>query len=93
VPVVAKLGNSISGRLAGAILTAVGLADWVVDSVDDYLAIAVKFASMPEHLRTLRCELPARLAASAAGNSATYTKAVEAAYRKMWTEYCRSTTQ
>ena len=28
------------------------------------------------------------IAASAAGNSVTYTRAVEAAYRKIWTDYC-----
>jgi predicted O-linked N-acetylglucosamine transferase (SPINDLY family) len=90
VPVVAKLGDSIPSRVAGAILTAVGMADWVSDDVDGYVAIAVKLAAMPDHLKALRYELPARILASAAGNSATYTKAVEAAYRTMWVDYCRA---
>jgi predicted O-linked N-acetylglucosamine transferase (SPINDLY family) len=90
VPVVAKLGNSIASRVAAAILSAVGMTDWVARTTDDYSAIAVKFASMPEHLTKLRHELPARISESSAGNSAKYTKAVEAAYRKMWTDYCRS---
>ncbi len=90
VPVVAMLGQTVTSRAAGAILSSVGMTDWVADNADDYLAIAVKFASAPEHLKTLRHELPARLSASAAGNSATYTKAVEAAYRAMWADYCRT---
>jgi predicted O-linked N-acetylglucosamine transferase (SPINDLY family) len=88
VPVVAKLGNTIPSRLAGAILTSVGMGDWVADSADGYLAVAVKFASVPDHLEALRQELPSRISASAAGNSATYTKTVEAAYRTMWADYC-----
>jgi predicted O-linked N-acetylglucosamine transferase (SPINDLY family) len=90
VPVVAKLGNSIPSRLAGAIVTSVGLGDWVSDSTDGYLAVAQKYASMPDHLKALRRGLPERLLASASGNSATYTKAVETAYRQMWMDYCRT---
>jgi hypothetical protein len=47
---------------------------------------------MPEYLQTLRHELRARIAASAAGNSATYTRAVEAAYRTMWETYINTKT-
>jgi predicted O-linked N-acetylglucosamine transferase (SPINDLY family) len=87
---VAMLGNGISSRAAGSILASAGLNDWVSENADEYLAIAVKFAAMPDHLRTLRHELPARILASALGDAATYTKAVEQAYRTMWTEYCRT---
>lgn len=90
VPVVAKLGNSIASRSAGAILTSVGMADWVADDADGYLAIAVKFAAAPDRLKTLRHELPGRIAASAAGDNAAYTRAVEKAYRTMWAQFCRS---
>ena len=90
VPVVALLGNSISSRAAGAILTSIGMADWVADSADQYLAIAVKFAALPDQLKALRDELPTNVAASAVGNGAIYTGAVEAAYRTMWANYCRN---
>jgi predicted O-linked N-acetylglucosamine transferase (SPINDLY family) len=90
VPVLAKLGNTMASRTGGAIVTAVGLSDWVADSIDDYLAIAAKFAAMPEYLRNLRRDLPAMVAESAAGNPAKYTMAVESAYRTMWTHYCQS---
>jgi predicted O-linked N-acetylglucosamine transferase (SPINDLY family) len=92
VPVVGLLGNSIASRLTGSILSAVGLCDWVAESLDHYLTVAVEFASMPEHLKALRLELPARIMASQAGNSAAYTRAVEAAYRKLWADYCQNAT-
>jgi predicted O-linked N-acetylglucosamine transferase (SPINDLY family) len=93
VPVIAKLGNGASSRAAGAILKAIGLDDWVADDDDGYVAIAQKYASMPSHLQTLRADLPARLARSAAGNVAVYTREVEAGYRQFWRDYCGTTQQ
>ena len=90
VPVVALLGRTIASRAAGAILFSVEMTDWVADSAEEYLAIAAKFAAAPGDLKALRHELPARLSASAAGNSALYIKAVEAAYRTMWADFCRT---
>ena len=89
VPVVAMLGNAITSRAAGAILASVELDDWVSDNADGYLAIATKFAAMPEHLKTIRYAIPARLLSSPAGNPELFTRALETAYRKMWVEYCR----
>jgi hypothetical protein len=36
----------------------------------------------------LRAELPARIAASPAGNVETYTARIEAGYRRFWRDYC-----
>jgi predicted O-linked N-acetylglucosamine transferase (SPINDLY family) len=92
VPVVAKLGHSAPSRLSGAILTSIGMAEWVAESADDYVALAVKFAARPELLKRLRQELPAQVAAAPSGNATLYTRAVEAAYRSMWENYCRAQT-
>jgi predicted O-linked N-acetylglucosamine transferase (SPINDLY family) len=88
VPVVAKLGNFASSRAAGAILKAVGLDDWVADDEEGYLAIAKKYAAMPQHLERLRAELQDKIASSPAGNVEVYTREVEKAYRQFWREYC-----
>ncbi len=88
VPVVAKLGNGASSRVAGAILKAVGLDDWVADEDDGYVAIAQKYASMPSHLEKLRADFPAKIANSPAGNLMVYTQKVEAGYRQFWRDYC-----
>ncbi|WP_025036231.1 tetratricopeptide repeat protein [Bradyrhizobium sp. DOA9] len=88
VPVVAKLGHGASSRAGGSIVAAVGLDDWVAEDDEGYAAIACKFAAQPAHLAKLRAELPARIAASAAGNVETYTRRVEEGYRKFWRDYC-----
>jgi predicted O-linked N-acetylglucosamine transferase (SPINDLY family) len=88
VPVVAKLGNALPKRAAGGILTSVGLSDWVAESTEGYIDIAVGWAGRINELAQLRQELPQRLAASAAGNPELYTDAVGKAYRTMWQTYC-----
>lgn len=90
VPVVAKLGNASSSRAGGSIVAAVGLNDWVAEDDDGYAAIACKYAAQPAHLATLRAELPARIAASSAGNVEIYADRVEAGYRQFWRDYCTS---
>jgi predicted O-linked N-acetylglucosamine transferase (SPINDLY family) len=88
VPVVAKLGTALPSRAAGGILSGVGMADWVADSAEAYIEIAVARASRVDELAILRRALPGRIAASKAGNPATYAGEVAKAYRRMWETYC-----
>jgi predicted O-linked N-acetylglucosamine transferase (SPINDLY family) len=90
VPVVALLGPSVSGRGAAAILSSLGLQDWVADSEDTYLALAKRKASDIPALAELRRGLRPLMAGSPAADSSQYTRAVEAAYREVWRSYCQS---
>jgi predicted O-linked N-acetylglucosamine transferase (SPINDLY family) len=92
VPVVARLGNTLSSRVAGAILSAIGMKDWVAENASDYLEIAVAQGSKVEDLSRLRRALPGRIAASTAGNPAAYADEVAKAFRGMWQNYCASAT-
>jgi predicted O-linked N-acetylglucosamine transferase (SPINDLY family) len=83
VPVVAKLGNGVTSRLAGAILSSVGMSDWVAADDDEYVAIALR--STPDRLRTIRRELPGMIERRC--SPAEYARAVEVAYRTMWRKY------
>ncbi|MBB4367697.1 putative O-linked N-acetylglucosamine transferase (SPINDLY family) [Bradyrhizobium sp. cir1] len=88
VPVVAKLGNGAPSRAGGSIMASVGLGDWVAEDDDGYIEIARKFASQPALLAKLRADLPAKIAASPAGNVEIYTRELEAGYRQFWRDYC-----
>jgi len=92
VPVITKLGVGPAARAGGAIVTAVGLDDWVAEDDDGYLAIALRNAVQPAELAALRARLPAQVANSAAGNCEVYTRHVEAGYRTFWRDYCAATT-
>jgi predicted O-linked N-acetylglucosamine transferase (SPINDLY family) len=84
VPVVTKLGSSRSSRIGGAILSAIGMSDWVAVNEDQYVDIALQ--STAGRLRTIRNKLPGLIAAQC--SPAAYTRAVEKAYRAMWEKYC-----
>jgi predicted O-linked N-acetylglucosamine transferase (SPINDLY family) len=84
VPVVAKLGSGVSSRMGGAILSTIGMADWVAADNDQYVEIALR--STPERLRAIRHELPDLIDRRC--SPAAYTRAVDAAYRTMWQKYC-----
>jgi len=88
VPVIAKLGKMQVARAAAAIVTGAGLPDWVADSDEAYLDLAVGRAARIDALAELRRALPARIAASAAGNPALYEQAVANTYRAIWRSYC-----
>ena len=93
VPVVAKLGRGASSRAGGSIVAAVGLGAWVAEDDEGYVEIARRFAGQPEYLAKLRAELPARIAASPAGNVETYTRRIEEGYRQFWRDYCAAAAQ
>jgi predicted O-linked N-acetylglucosamine transferase (SPINDLY family) len=67
---------------------AVGLADWVAEDDDGYVAIAEKFASRPDEVAALRARLPSILAQSEAGDTGRYVRRVEEEYRQFWREHC-----
>jgi predicted O-linked N-acetylglucosamine transferase (SPINDLY family) len=85
VPVVTKLGHGLAGRLGGAILSSIGLTDWVATEDIEYLEIARRPTRV--QLEVLRRDLPSLIDRRCGPRA--YTKAVEDAYRDMWRRYCR----
>jgi predicted O-linked N-acetylglucosamine transferase (SPINDLY family) len=84
VPVVAKLGTGVTSRVSGAIVSAVGLSDWVAADDDKYVEMALRWTR--ERLTTIRSELPRLI--ERGFSPAEYTGAVETAYRAMWQKFC-----
>lgn len=84
VPVVTKLGEGPASRASGAILSAIGLTDWVGTNETEYFEIARRPTG--GQLEALRRGLPALIDHRCGPRS--YTKAVEDAYREMWRRYC-----
>jgi predicted O-linked N-acetylglucosamine transferase (SPINDLY family) len=54
VPTVSLMGEGMSERLSGAILNHAGYGGLVAASVDDYVALAIRLASVPDQLTGLR---------------------------------------
>jgi predicted O-linked N-acetylglucosamine transferase (SPINDLY family) len=90
VPVVTLLGETTHGRNSAAILTALGMPDWIARDEEEYLRIALEFAEDPSHLARLREEMRQKLSATPVFDTGNYTRCVEAAYRNMWLRWCHS---
>ncbi|MBM3545508.1 MAG: tetratricopeptide repeat protein [Alphaproteobacteria bacterium] len=90
VPVIALLGSNAAGRASAAILSAIGLADWIAADVDAYVALAIAKAQDRAALASLRPGFREQLAQSAVGDLDRYTAAVADGFRVMWRRWCES---
>jgi predicted O-linked N-acetylglucosamine transferase (SPINDLY family) len=74
------------GRIGSAILHGVGHPEWIADSEEDYVAIAVKLAQDLGKLAGTRSRLRGELQAGALMDAPGFARAVEDAYRGMQAE-------
>jgi predicted O-linked N-acetylglucosamine transferase (SPINDLY family) len=89
VPVVTLKGDRHSARMGASLLTQAGMTDWIANSVDDYVEIALALAANPAKLHELRRGLRQRMAASPLCDSIGFARKVENAYRAVWREWCQ----
>lgn len=85
VPVLTYVGDRWVARTSASLLRAAGLDDWVASDEDDLVAKASALArdpGTPARLAALRAGMRARLAASAACNTAGLCLALEQIYRQ-----------
>jgi predicted O-linked N-acetylglucosamine transferase (SPINDLY family) len=88
VPVITLHSPTFVGRTGVSILTALGLVDWVAQSPEHYVAIAVQKASDIPALAELRAQLRNRLTSSVIGDTVAYAKVVEQEYLALWQAWC-----
>jgi len=90
VPQVSLAGNAFVSRRGVSHLSNVGLADLVAKSPEEYLHKAVELANDLTRLAELRSGLRQKMAASPLTDGARYTRALESAYRQIWTAWCKT---
>jgi protein O-GlcNAc transferase len=88
VPVVTLPGPRPASRSAASILSTVGLREWIAQTPDDYVRLAVGFAREPDRLASLRTSLRERVRSSPLMNEKKFVLDLELAYRRMWHEWC-----
>jgi protein O-GlcNAc transferase len=84
LPVLTCLGNAFASRVAGSLLTALGLPELVTASLEQYRARALEYANSPDSLARIRTSLRNRLRGSPAFDTDLYRQHLETAYRWMW---------
>ena len=90
VPVVTLRGESHGARFGESLLRNANLPELIAETPEDYVRLAVRLASAPEQLRTLRMELRPRLECSPLMDAHTYVRDVEAAYTEIWEKFVRA---
>jgi protein O-GlcNAc transferase len=84
VPVVTLAGELIAGRQTAAMLSNLGLGEFIAKDVEAYVAIATRLANDPARLDHLRATLRTTFAASPLCDHDKFTRALEEAYLGLW---------
>jgi predicted O-linked N-acetylglucosamine transferase (SPINDLY family) len=89
VPVVSLVGDRHAARVGLSLLTAVGHADWVVETHEAYIEKAVALAGDRPLRETLRQTLRQDVSKSPLLDHAAQAEQFEAALRHAWGEWCQ----
>ena len=83
LPVLTRMGESFASRVAGSLLSAMGLPELITHSVAEYEARALHFAQHPGELAALRERLLHNRDHGPLFNTQTFARRLEAAYQLM----------
>ena len=84
VPVLTCAGDSFAGRMAGSVLTALGVPELITASLADYEALALDLATHPERVHALRETLRNQRTQHSFFETDRYRRSLESAYERMW---------
>src|SRR5262245_60626603 len=84
LPVLTCMGENFVGRVAASLLNAVGLPELVTRSLDEYEALALKLASDPILIASVRQRLDGNRKTYPLFNTDRLRRHIESAYMTMW---------
>jgi predicted O-linked N-acetylglucosamine transferase (SPINDLY family) len=90
VPVITLNWPMLTGRLSASLMTTLGLTDWIAQTQQEYVEMAVQKAADLQSLSALRGKLRRIFLASIVGDQKAYVSRVEQEYRQLWREWCAS---
>lgn len=83
LPVLTCAGESFAARMAGSLVTAVGLPELITRDMGEYEALALKLATTPDLLADIRSRLARNRTSAPLFDTARFTRHLEAAYLTM----------
>ena len=86
-PVLTIAGETFVSRVAGSLLSTLGLPELIATSLDEYEEIALRLARDPEQLAQLRARLETNRAISPLFDAGQFAGPLERAYETMWQIY------
>jgi predicted O-linked N-acetylglucosamine transferase (SPINDLY family) len=84
LPVLTCPGESFASRMAGSLLSTLGLRELIAGSLEDYEALALRLARDPERLAGLKHALASACETSALFDTDRFRRNLEKAYTTMW---------
>jgi protein O-GlcNAc transferase len=88
VGVVSLAGATYASRFGSSALVTLDLNEWIARSPEQYVETAVRLAGDTCRLQSLRAGLRSRMLASPLLDAAGFARHLEAAYRRMWIDWC-----
>jgi len=87
VPVITLRGHCHSHNMAASILQEVSLSEWIANSEEEYLRIAVEMAKKSEYITNLRAKLRDMFLETSICKCEEFTRQLEDTYRELWQQY------
>jgi predicted O-linked N-acetylglucosamine transferase (SPINDLY family) len=84
VPVLTSPGETFASRVAGSLLTTIGLPELITRSLAEYETLALRLAHDPGQLAALRQKLARNRDVFPLFDTSQFTRYIEAAYATMW---------
>ncbi|HWY87906.1 MAG TPA: hypothetical protein VNX28_14335, partial [Gemmataceae bacterium] len=91
VPVISLAGNSYVSRQGVSLLSNLGMRDWIAPTPEDYVATVKRWAGHLDWLERLRSGLRERMRRSPLCDEERFTRSLEGAFRRLWTDWCAGT--
>jgi predicted O-linked N-acetylglucosamine transferase (SPINDLY family) len=87
LPVITCPGTTFASRVAGSLLTAIGMPELITNSLEEYEALALKLARDPALLSSVKRKLACNREMHPLFDTERFTRHLEAAYATMWRLY------
>lgn len=87
LPVLTQLGETLAGRVAGSLLTAIGLPELITHSSNDYEELAVDLATSPLKLIEIKEKLLLNKLSAPLFDAVLFTRGIEDAFIKIYQRY------
>ena len=87
LPVVTKMGRGFAARVAGSLLSAVGLPELITETAGDYEALILALATDPHRLAVIRQKLAANRLSAPLFDTELFTRHLENGYQQAYQNY------
>jgi protein O-GlcNAc transferase len=88
LPILTLSGEAFVSRVAGSLLTTVGLPELIATSFEEYEDKAMQLLGNPDQIASLRKKLSYNVQHSELFNGKAFARKIEVAYEQIWQVYC-----